>query len=49
MMVLVIHNKSNVQGNRIPEYRIYLSKAVVVLISLLFICGVIIEIINFFS
>lgn len=48
MMVLTIHSKAKVQGNRIPEYQVYLSKTLAILISLLFLSGIVIELIRFF-
>jgi amino acid permease len=44
ILVLTIHQKANVQGNRIPEYQVYLSKGIAILIALLFIMGIIFEI-----
>jgi hypothetical protein len=44
MMVLVMHNKARVQGNRISEYKLKLSRIIVVLIFCLFLGGVIMEI-----
>ncbi len=49
MMVLIIHKKADTQGNRIPEYKVHLSKAVIILISLLYIGGVVVEILKFFN
>jgi len=49
VMVLTIHRKARVQGNRIPEYKVYLSKLVAILIALLFIAGMIAEIIHILS
>lgn len=48
IMVLTIHRKANVQGNRIPEYQVYLSKTLAILIGSLFLVGMVIEIINLF-
>lgn len=48
MMVLTIHRKAQVQGNRIPEYQLHLSKFLAILISGLFLAGIILEIIVFF-
>lgn len=47
VMILVIHRKANVQGNRIPEYQVYLSKIVAVLISALFIAGIVMEVLKY--
>lgn len=49
MMVLVLHKKANRQGNRIPEYKIHLSKAVVVMIFILLIGAVVMEILRYFN
>lgn len=48
IMVLVIHRKASVQGNRIPEYQVYLSKMIAILISALLLAGMVIEISSFF-
>ena len=44
MMVLAIHRKANTQGNRIPEYKVYISKITAILIIFVIIVGVITEI-----
>ncbi len=49
IMVLTIHRKAQVQGNRIPEYQLYLSKTLAFLISLLFLIGMVMEVIGFFN
>ncbi|HKL24498.1 MAG TPA: aromatic amino acid transport family protein [Candidatus Nanoarchaeia archaeon] len=49
ILVLIIHRKAHVQGNRIPEYQIYLGKILAILIAALFIAGIIVEIINLLS
>lgn len=48
ILVLAIHRKARTQGNRIPEYQVYLSKTLAILISILFILGIIVKIISFF-
>ncbi len=48
IMVLTIHEKSKTQGNRIPEYQVYLSKGLAILISLLFLAGMVVELANIF-
>ncbi len=48
IIVLTIHRKAQVQGNRIPEYQLHLSKMLVILLSLLFLTGMVIEIVGFF-
>ncbi|HKL43932.1 MAG TPA: aromatic amino acid transport family protein [Candidatus Absconditabacterales bacterium] len=48
ILVLIIHRKAHTQGNRIPEYEVFLSKSLAILISSLFIIGMIFEIVNFF-
>ncbi len=49
LMVLAIHRKANTQGNRIPEYKVHLSRIIAIFISLLFVAGIIFEIISLFS
>ncbi len=49
MMVLTIHRKAQVRGNRIPEYQLYLSKTLAIFISLFFLAGMGVEIINLIS
>ncbi len=46
IMVLAIHQKAITLGNRNPEYKISLNKLLAISISLIFILGIIIEIIN---
>lgn len=48
IIVLTIHRKAQVQGNRIPEYQLYLSKALAILISFLFLAGIVLEVAGFF-
>lgn len=48
IFVLAIHGKAKTQGNRIPEYQLYLSKTLAILISVLFLTGIVMEIIGFF-
>ncbi len=48
IIVLVIYRKANVKGNRVPEYRIFFSKTLAILISVLLLAGMTIEIIGFF-
>ena len=48
ILVLIIHRKAHTQWNRIPEYEVFLSKSLAILISSLFIIWMIFEIVNFF-
>ncbi len=47
ILVLIIHRKANTQWNRIPEYQVFLSEGLAILISSLFIIWMIVELINF--
>ena len=49
VLVLTIHRKAHTQGNRIPEYKVYLSKGIAILIALLFIAGMVAETIHILS